>query len=94
MDAKWRYGTFIGRAMNSDRNVIATSDGPTTRARAMVRVVPSNRRDHGRMQRITATPLNETPSFSMSSKQRPIHVSTLNLRNHPVTSTCRAQTGG
>ena len=59
MDARWRYGTFLGRALSSDQNLIATADGSITRARAMVRVVPSSRWDASRVQSVVATPLQE-----------------------------------
>ena len=59
MDVRWRYGVFLGRSLSSDQNIIALSDGSTTRARAMVRVVPSNRWDAARIQGICATPLQE-----------------------------------
>ena len=59
MDARWRYGIFVGRSKSSDQNSIALSDGSTTRARAMVRVAPSNRRDHDRVNKLCATPLLE-----------------------------------
>ena len=40
IDARWKFGIFIGRAMASDQNIIALSDGSVTRARAMCRVTP------------------------------------------------------
>ena len=41
VDARWRYGTFIGKSMSSDQHTLALADGSVTRARAVVRVVPS-----------------------------------------------------
>ena len=38
MDARWKYGVFVGRAMHSDINYIALTDGSVTQARAMARL--------------------------------------------------------
>ena len=43
LDVRWRYGTFLGRATNSDQNYIGLNDGTVTCARAMVRLVHSIR---------------------------------------------------
>ena len=40
MALRWRYGVFLGRAMNADQNYIGLADGSVTQARAMVRLIP------------------------------------------------------
>ena len=54
-EPKWRNGIFVGRSWNSDQNYVALMDGSITRARAMVRVVPSRRWDLPRLQRVSGT---------------------------------------
>lgn len=56
---RWKYGIFLGRSMASGKTFLTLSDGFVARARAMARVVPSNRWDHGRTLRVCATPLSE-----------------------------------
>ena len=48
---------FVGRAYNSDQNLVLLTDGSVARARAMHRVVPKIRWDSARIQRVTGTPL-------------------------------------
>ena len=43
LDARWRYGVFLGRASNCDQNYIGLANGSIVAARAMVRLVPSLR---------------------------------------------------
>lgn len=73
MNARWRYGIFVGRAMASDQNVIALSDGSVTRARAMTRVVPSARWNAEKIMKINATPVNEkqTSLDSIEGEENP-----------------------
>ena len=59
LDARWRYGVFIGRSMNSDQNFVSLQDGYVVKARAIVRVIPEVRWDAQRIQNITMTPLDE-----------------------------------
>ena len=59
MDVKWRYGWFIGRSIHSDQNYLALSDGTVTRARAMVRLLPTHRWDKTLLDVLTATPGDE-----------------------------------
>ena len=56
LDVRWRYGTFLGRALHCDQNYIGLHDGTVTCARAIVRVVPTSRWDFDRIQRITDVP--------------------------------------
>ena len=56
LEPKWRNGIFIGRAWGSDQNFIALLDGTVTRARAMVRTVPSIRWDTQRCKNVAGTP--------------------------------------
>ena len=53
---RWRYGVFLGRAMNADQNDIGLADGSVTQARAMVRLIPGVRWDVARVERIAGTP--------------------------------------
>ena len=57
LEPRWLNGVFLGRAYNSDQNFVGLSDGTVTTARAMVRVVPSCRRDKDRLLRVSGTPL-------------------------------------
>ena len=56
MDVRWRFGYFLGRALNSDQNIIGLADGTVTRARAMTRVIPSLRWNRDRIEKLIATP--------------------------------------
>ena len=56
MGVLWKYGVFLGRALASDLNFIALSDGSVTRARAMVRMIPSARWELARINAIQTTP--------------------------------------
>lgn len=56
LDARWRYGTFFGRSMNSDQNLIGLNDGSVTCARAMLRVIPSLRWDTNKVGNISGAP--------------------------------------
>ena len=58
MDARWKYGVFVARAMHSDINCIALTDGSVTQARAMVRLVSGARWSEKWIQHLTATPFN------------------------------------
>ena len=75
----WRYGIFVGRALESDQNFIALADGTITRARAMVRVIPSLRWDAPRVEAICATPLQERPTSLDTIEAEP------NPHDHPET---------
>ena len=57
LDVRWRYGTFLGRATNSDQNYIGLNDGTVTCARAMVRLVHSIRWNSDRVSAIAGTPM-------------------------------------
>ena len=60
LDQKWRYGIFLGRSMSSDQNIIGLQGGDTTRARAMIRLVPEHRWDAARILGVRTTPLTES----------------------------------
>ena len=57
LDQRWRYGTFLGRALGSDQNFVGIGSGEVVCARAIVRVVPSVRWSTDRVSKITTTPL-------------------------------------
>ena len=59
LDARWRYGVFLGRSMNTDYNYVGLSDGTVVCARAMVRVIPSKRWDVKRLMGLRGTPNHE-----------------------------------
>ena len=56
LDHKWRYGTFLGRAMHTDANWVGLRDGSVVTARAIVRVVPRNRWSIDRINAIAGVP--------------------------------------
>ena len=41
LDARWRYGVFLGRASNCDQNYVGLANGSIVAARAIVGLVPS-----------------------------------------------------
>ena len=59
LDARWRVGVFLGRSLNSDQNCVGLSSGEVTRARGLVRLIPSKGWSRERLQRITTTPFTE-----------------------------------
>ena len=59
MDVRWTCGVFISRAMDSNQNILALSDGSITRARAMTRIIHSMRWDADRRLRLQLTPSND-----------------------------------
>ena len=63
LDHTWRYGIFLGRALHTDANFIGLLDGSVVTARAMVRVVPRNRWNVDRINRLTAIPGNHKATF-------------------------------
>ena len=38
LDARWRYGVFLGRALDSDQNFVGLSNGTVVCARAIIRL--------------------------------------------------------
>ena len=58
MDARWKYGVFLGKSMNSDQNFIGMQDGSVTTSRAMVRLIPSARWSIKWVEPLVATPSN------------------------------------
>ena len=58
LDARWRYGTFLGRATNCDQNYIGLADGTIVTARAIVRLVPSLRWNLDKLGAITGVPMD------------------------------------
>ena len=59
LDARWRYGLFLGRATDSDQNTIALKNGNIVRARAMIRVVEDARWSMDRINAIQMSPTQE-----------------------------------
>ena len=58
LDARWRYGTFLGRAANCDQNFVGLADGSIVAARAIVRLVPSLRWSFDKLGAITGVPMD------------------------------------
>ena len=58
LEPRWRYGVFLGLSWNTDANFLGLMDGTVVRARAMVRVIPSQRWDVERLRRVTGTPMS------------------------------------
>ena len=58
LDARWRYGTFLGRAANCDQNYVGLADGSIVTARAIVRLVPSLRWSLDKLRAITGVPMD------------------------------------
>ena len=58
LDAKWRYGIFLGRAANCDQNFIGLADGTIVTARAIARLVPSLRWSQEKIGAIKGVPMD------------------------------------
>ena len=58
LDARWRYGVFLGRASNCDQNFIGLANGSIVTARAVARLVPSMRWDSGKVGAIQGMPMD------------------------------------
>ena len=89
LDARWRYGIWLGRALNSDDNYIGTRNGDVVRARAIVRVVPSARWDEKRVMAITGKPnsLKSTDVAHRVEEEMQPHVSldgSTNVDDEPI----------
>ena len=66
LDAKWRYGVFLGRATNCDQNFIGLADGTIVTARAIARLVPSLRWSHDKLGAIKGVPMDfKTASYDV-----------------------------
>ena len=58
LDARWRYGIFLGRASNCDQNYVGLADGSIVTARAIVRLVPSLRWNFDKLGAIAGVPMD------------------------------------
>jgi hypothetical protein len=58
LDARWRYGIFLGRATNCDQNYVGLATGAIVTARAMVRIRPAMRWDLEKLGAITGVPMD------------------------------------
>ena len=58
LDARWRYGVFLGRASNCDQNYVGLANGSIVAARAIVRLVPSLRWNMERLGMVKGTPMD------------------------------------
>ena len=58
LDARWRYGVFLGRASNCDQNYVGLANGSIIAARAIVRLVPSLRWNLEKVGVISGTPMD------------------------------------
>ena len=58
LDARWRYGVFLGRASNCDQNYIGLANGSIVAARAIVRLVPSLRWSMEKVGAVSGIPMD------------------------------------
>ena len=58
LDARWRYGVFLGRASNCDQNYIGLANGSIVTARAIVRLVPSLRWSSEKVGLVNGVPMD------------------------------------
>ena len=58
LDVRWRYGTFLGRSLDTDQNFIGLADGSVIGARAMVRLHESKRWNEKLISGIQSGPMN------------------------------------
>ena len=77
LDARWRYGVFLGRASNCDQNYIGLANGSIATARAIARLVPSLRWDSGKVGAVTGMPMDhKTRDYDVIEEDAAPH-------NHP-----------
>ena len=77
LDARWRYGVFLGRASNCDQNYIGLANGSIATARAIARLVPSMRWDSGKVGAVTGVPMDhKTRDYDVIEEDAAPH-------NHP-----------
>ena len=66
LDARWRYGIFLGRASNCDQNYVGLANGSILTARAIVRLVPSLRWSMEKVGLIKGVPMDfKTKDFDI-----------------------------
>ena len=58
LDARWRYGVFLGRASNCDQNYLGLANGSIVTARAIARLVPSLRWSMEKVSLVTGVPMD------------------------------------
>jgi len=74
LDAKWRYGIFLGRAANCDQNYIGLADGSIVTARAIARLVPSLRWSQAKLGSIRGVPMDfKTASYDVIEEAEDPH---------------------
>ena len=56
LECKWRYGVFLGRSLHTDANYVGLNDGSVVMARALTRVIPSDRWSITRIHKISGIP--------------------------------------
>ena len=77
LDARWRYGVFLGRASNCDQNYIGLANGSIVTARAIARLVPSMRWDSGKVGAVAGVPMDyKTREYDVIEEDTAPH-------NHP-----------
>ena len=77
LDARWRYGVFLGRASNCDQNYIGLANGSIVTARAIVRLAPSLRWSNEKVGLVTGVPMDfKTKDFDVIEEDAAPH-------NHP-----------
>ena len=75
LDARWRYGIFLGRASNCDQNYVGLADGSIVSARAIVRLVPSLRWNFDKLGAIAGVPMDfKTKNYDVIEEAEDPHV--------------------
>ena len=74
LDARWRYGLFLGRASNCDQNFVGLANGSIVTARAIVRLVPSLRWSAEKLGVISGVPMDyKTKEFDVIEEEAAPH---------------------
>ena len=75
LDARWRYGVFLGRAANCDQNFIGLGNGSIVSARAIVRLVPSLRWSLEKLGAVQGVPMDfRTKEYDIIEEDQAPHL--------------------
>ena len=75
LDARWRYGVFLGRALDSDQNFVGLSNGTVVCARAIIRLNSRLRWNSEKAMAITGVPMDtKTQHFDVIEQDDEPHV--------------------
>ena len=74
LDARWRYGVFLGRASNCDQNYVGLANGSIVAARAIVRLVPSLRWSMDKVGAVSGVPMDfKTKDYDIIEEEASPH---------------------